>query len=348
MATIYDVAKEAHVSLATVSAVVNESAYVSPALKTRVAGAILKLGYQPNLLARSLATQRTHTLGMIVPNIANPFWPEVVRGVEDAAHAAGYTLLLASSDDDRAKEAVYLRLFLAKRVDGVLLTKAAGGLEADLVARLRSTRTAMVQLMRASTTLSGDKVLVDEEAGSYEGVAHLLRLGYRRVAMINGVEKVSTSRRRLAGYRRALRDAGVPFDSTLVAPGDFRVEGGYSAGLQLLKKKPDACFVGNYLMAVGFMRALRQYSLRCPEDVALVSCDDHPWLDSFHPRLTTVNLPKYELGQAGARALLDRLEPGEAPVSRRPRTVTLETTLCLRESCGCELKTRKPATRRHA
>lgn len=345
MATIYDVAKEAHVSLATVSAVVNESAYVSPALKTRVAGAIRKLGYQPNLLARSLATQRTRTLGMIVPNIANPFWPEVVRGVEDAAHATGYTLLLASSDDDRAKEAVYLRLFLAKRVDGVLLTKAAGGLDADLVARLRSTRTAMVQLMRASPTLSGDKVLVDEEEGSYEGVAHLLRLGYRRVAMLNGLENVSTSRRRLVGYRRALREAGVPFESTLVAQGDFRVEGGYSAGLQLLQKRPDACFVANYLMAVGFMRALRQYNLRCPDDVALVSCDDHPWLDSFHPRLTTVNLPKYELGQAGARALLDRLEPGDAPVSRRPRTVTLKTTLCLRESCGYELKTRKPAAR---
>ena len=343
MATIYDVAKEAHVSLATVSAVVNESAYVSPALKTRVAGAIRKLGYQPNLLARSLATQRTRTLGMIVPNIANPFWPEVVRGVEDAAHATGYTLLLASSDDERAKEAVYLRLFLAKRVDGVLLTKAAGGLDADLVARLRSTRTAMVQLMRASPTLSGDKVLVDEEEGSYEGVAHLLRLGYRRVAMLNGLENVSTSRRRLVGYRRALREAGVPFESTLVAQGDFRVEGGYSAGLQLLKKRPDACFVANYLMAVGFMRALRQYNLRCPDDVALVSCDDHPWLDSFHPRLTTVNLPKYELGQAGARALLDRLEPGDAPVSRRPRTVTLKTTLCLRESCGYELKTRRPA-----
>ena len=348
MATIYDVAKKAHVSLATVSAVVNESAYVSPGLKTRVAGAIRKLGYQPNLLARSLATQRTRTLGMIVPNIANPFWPEVVRGVEDAAHAAGYTLLLASSDDDRDKEAVYLRLFLAKRVDGVLLTKAAGGLHADLVAWLRSSRTAMVQLMRASPTLTGDKVLVDEEKGSYEGVGHLLRLGYRRVAMINGLERVSTSRRRLVGYRRALKAAGVPFDATLVAAGDFRVEGGYSAGVQLLENKPDACFVANYLMAVGFMRALRQCSLRCPDDVALVSCDDHPWLDSFHPRLTTVNLPKYELGKAGARALLDRLEPGDARVSRRPRTVTLETTLCVRESCGYELKTRRLAAGRSA
>ena len=123
MATIYDVAKEAGVSLATVSAVVNGTAYVSPGLKGRVTTAIQKLSYQPNLLARSLAKQQTHTIGVIVLNIANPFWPEVVRGIEDAAHSAGYTLLLASGDDDRAKEALYLRLFLAKRVDGLLITE---------------------------------------------------------------------------------------------------------------------------------------------------------------------------------------------------------------------------------
>ena len=182
VATIYDVAREAQVSLATVSAVINASAYVSPGLKNRVTSAIRKLEYQPNLLARSLATQQTRTLGMIAPNIANPFWPEVVRGVEDGAHAAGYTLLLASSDDDRAKESLYLRMFLAKRVDGLLLCKTAGGLDADIAARIRTTRTPLVQMMRSSRACAGDRVLVDEEGGSYEAVAHLLRLGYRRIA----------------------------------------------------------------------------------------------------------------------------------------------------------------------
>jgi LacI family transcriptional regulator len=337
MATIYDVAKAASVSLSTVSAVVNGSAYVSPGLKTRVNTAIAKLGYQPNLLARSLATQQTRTLGMIVPNIVNPFWPEVVRGVEDAAHAAGYTILLASNDDDRAKEALYLRMFLAKRVDGILLTKTAGGMDAELTRRLRATGTPIVQLMRSSASVGGDKVLCDEDEGSYQGVAHLLRLGCRHVGMINGLEKVSTSRRRLAGYRTALADAGVAFDASRVIHGDFRVESGYAAGVQLLKTRPDGMFIANYLMTVGFMRALRQYQLRCPEDVRIVTCDDHPWLDSFRPRLTTVNLPKYEMGQAGARALLERVVPGEKPVSKRPRTITLKTTLCLRESCGYEL-----------
>ena len=126
MPNIYDVAKTARVSVATVSAVVNGSAYVSPALKGRVEQAVTKLGYQPNLVARSLATQQSRTLGMIVPDIANPFFPEVVRGAEDAAHDAGYTLLIASSDNDTNKEEVYLRLFVAKRVDGIIFTKAPG------------------------------------------------------------------------------------------------------------------------------------------------------------------------------------------------------------------------------
>jgi len=279
---------------------------------------------------------------MIAPNIANPFWPDVVRGVEDAAHAAGYTLLLASSDDDRAKESLYLRMFLAKRVDGLLICKAAGSFEGDLAGRLRATRTPVVQLMRASTACAGDKVLVDEEGGSYEGVAHLLRLGYRRIAMINGVSHVSTSRNRLKGYRAALKDAGVPFDAALIAEGEFRVDPGYAAGIHLLKQKPDAFFIANYLMAVGFMRALRQYQLRCPDDIAVVTCDDYPWLDSFHPRLTTVNLPKYELGQAGARALIERIDPGDRPPPRRGRVITLKTTMCLRDSCGLERRRGRP------
>lgn len=340
MANIYDVAREARVSLATVSAVVNGSAYVSPGLKTRVTAAIQKLGYQPNLLARGLATQETRTLGMIAPNIANPFWPEVVRGVEDAAHAAGYTLLLASNDDDRAKEALYLRMFLAKRVDGLLLTKAAGPLDPGIAGLLRGARTPIVQVMRSTTALGGDKVVVDEREGVYEGVAHLLRMGRRRIAMINGVERVSTSARRLEGYRDALRHWKIELDPALVMHGDFRVESGYATGIQLLKQRPDAFFIANYLMAVGFMRALRQYQLRCPEDIAIVTCDDHPWLDSFHPRLTTVNLPKYELGRAAARLLVERLQPGDGPAPKRGQVVTLKTVLCLRESCGYELRRR--------
>jgi LacI family transcriptional regulator len=334
VANIYSVAKQARVSVATVSAVVNQTAYVSPQLRARVEAAIRKLGYQPNLMARSLAVRKSHMLGMIVPDIANPFWPEVVRGAEDKAHELGYTLLLSNSDDAPAKEELYLRLFLAKRVDGIILAKAPGALKPDLAAGLKKARIATTLLMRVHKGVDADAVLVDDKEGAYEGVAHLARLGHRRIGIIAGAKDFSTSRRRLEGYRQALKDSGLPSDPALVCVGNFRVDSGYAAGLDLLKKKPQAVFISNYLMAVGFMKAMRQYQLRCPQDVAIVTCDDHPWLDSFTPRLTTVNFPKYDVGAEAARLLVERLKNRERPIE----TVQLKSSLQIRDSCGYSLK----------
>jgi LacI family transcriptional regulator len=334
MPNIYDVAKRARVSVATVSAVLNDSAFVSADLKSRVQSAVAALGYHPNLLARSLAKQRTQTLGMIVPDIANPFFPEVVRGAEDVAHAAGYTLLIASSDNDVRKEEVYLRLFLSKRVDGVILTKAPGAMAADLQRAFATAGVPIVLLARTVAGFATDAVELDDRGAAYEGVSHLLRLGYRRVAFVGGLHGASTSRRRLDGYKAALRDAGIKLDPALVVEGDFRVESGYREGLQLLKSRPDAVFVANYLMTVGFMEALRQYRLRCPDDFALVTCDDYPWMDSFSPRLTTIDLPKRDLGAAAAQLLLERMVKKQG----RPRTVQLKNAMRVRESCGCALR----------
>jgi LacI family transcriptional regulator len=339
MATIYDVARRAGVSAATVSAVVNGTAYVSPALKARVAEAVDELHYHPNPVARSLAQQRTRTIGMVALNITNPFWPAVVRGVEDAARARGYELLLANSDDDPEKEAQCLRLFLAKRVDGLLLTKAAGRLPADLLGQLKASKVPLVQLMRIGAGLRTDVVTVDEEEGAYEAVSHLLRLGYRRIGMLNG-PAVSTSERRLDGFRAALQAWGRPFDPALVVTSDFRVEAGYDDGITLLRRQPDAVFVANYLMVVGFMQALRQYQIRCPEDIGIVTCDDHPWLESFEPRLTTINLPKYEIGHRAAELLIEALAPAGGRRRRALQTVTLRTSLRIRASCGFELRAR--------
>jgi LacI family transcriptional regulator len=338
MANIYDVARLAKVSVATVSAVVNESAYVSAPLKARVQAAVRKLGYQPNLLARSLAKQRSHMLGMVVPDIANPFWPEVVRGAEDRAHEAGYTLLLANTDDDPAKEEMYLNLFLSKRVDGVLYTKAPGRLDAGLVARLEEAHMPLVQVSRLAAGLAADSVLLDDRDAAHEGVSHLLRLGYKRVGMIGGLAGVTPSDRRLQGYKKALAEWGRPFDKALFFQGDYRVTSGYQAGLALLKRKMDAVFISNYVMAVGFMRALRQYQLRCPQDVAVVTCDDHSWMDSFTPRLTTINFPKHELGVEACRVLLERLADRERPL----QALQLKSSLSIRESCGYNLRTSEP------
>ena len=334
MANIYDVARRARVSVATVSAVLNDSAFVSADLKTRVQEAVATLRYQPNPLARSLAKQRTQTFGMIVPDIANPFFPEVVRGAEDVARAAGYALLIASSDNDTRKEELYLRLFLAKRVDGIILTKAPGRLPTELQRALTKSGIPVVLLARTVAGFSTDAVELDDKGAAYEGVSHLLRLGYRRVGFTGGLRGASTSCRRLDGYKAALRDWKIKLDPALVAEGDFRVESGYRAGLDLLKGRPDAVFVANYLMTVGFMEALRQYRLRCPEDVALVTCDDYPWMDSFSPRLTTIDLPKRELGAAAAQLLIERI----GSKGGRMRTIKLKNAMRVRESCGCALR----------
>jgi LacI family transcriptional regulator len=335
MANIYDVAKDAQVSVATVSAVVNDSTYVSPRLKARVAAAIRKLGYQPNLLARSLAKQRSHMLGMVVPDIANPFWPDVVRGAENVAQASGYTLLVASSDDDTTKEQRYLKLFLAKRVDGLLLTKAPGPFSEAMAQHLARTDVPLIQVSRLFTDAGVDAVLMDDQDAAFESVSHLLRLGYRRVGMVSGVPGVTPSERRLLGYKRALKAFKRPFDRNLHYAGDFRLPSGYEAGLALLKRKPDAVFISNYQMAVGFMKALRQYQLRCPDDVAIVTCDDHAWMDEFQPRLTTVNFPKHEIGAEAARLLIARVENRDRPVESRQ----LRSSLTIRESCGYSLRT---------
>jgi LacI family transcriptional regulator len=344
MSNIYDVAKRARVSVATVSAVLNDTAFVSADLRTRVQAAVAALGYHPSLLARGLAKQRTQTLGMIVPDIANPFFPEVVRGAEDVAHAAGYTLVIASSDNDRQKEEVYLRLFLAKGVDGIILTKAPGPMPPDVQRAFVKAGVPIALLARTVTGLAADAVELDDKAAAFEGVTHLLRLGYRRVAFIGGLRGASTSRKRLEGYKAALRAAGVPLASPLVAEGDFRVDSGYREGLQLLKLRPEAVFVANYLMTVGFMRALHQYRLRCPEDIALVTCDDYPWMDLFSPRLTTIDLPKRELGSATAQLLLERIAKKRGPA----RTVMLKNALRVRESCGCALRLASGAAATHA
>jgi LacI family transcriptional regulator len=342
MPNIYDVAKRARVSVATVSAVLNDSAFVSADLKSRVQSAVAALGYQPNLLARSMARQKTQTLGMIVPDIANPFFPEVVRGAEDVAHAAGYTLLISSSDNDLPKEEVYLRLFLAKRVDGVILTKAPGRMPRELQRAYARARVPVVLLARTVAGFVTDAVELDDKGAAFDGVTHLVRLGYRRIGFVGGLRGASTSRKRLEGYKAALRAANIPIEPALVTEGDFHVESGYRAGLELLKRRPDAVFIANYLMTVGFMEALRQYRMSCPEDVALVTCDDYPWIDSFSPRLTTIDLAKRELGAAAAQLLVERIAKGKG----RARIITLKNALRVRESCGCGLRAGKQAQAR--
>ncbi len=335
--SIYDVAHAARVSVFTVSAVINKKGRVSPTLSRRVEDAVRKLNYRPNLLARSLANQKTHTIGIVVTDIANPFFPAIVRAAEDSAQGAGYSILLCNSDDKEAKEAQYLELLLSKRVDGIILNKTPGKLSVSQRQMLADANVPIVLLMRASPGLRTDLVQTDDEAGAFESVSHLARIGYKRIGLVSGPMNVSNARARGQGYHRALKVNGLKYHAELSFEGDYRLDSGHRAGLALLPRRPDAVLVTNYLMAVGFMSAADEIGMRCPEDFAMVSFDDYPWLGCFRPKLSTVELPKYELGATAVRLLLDRIEGKRT----RPVTITLTPQLRVRESCGFMLHSPK-------
>lgn len=307
MSNIYDVAKQAGVSVATVSAVINSSSYVSPALRDKVERAISSLHYSPNLLARSLAQRKTHTIGVLIPDIANPFFPEIVRGAEDKAKEAGYTIILGNSDNQLSKEEVYLNLFLSKRVDGILLVKAIGDMSTALFEKLRSGGPPIVLVDREYPHLQADTVVADDCGGADAAVRHLLKLGHRRIGMLAGIPGISTTIGRSLGYRQALESKKIPYDPVLVVHGDYGIEAGYKAGLQLLEQNPTAVFVTNCLMTAGFMKALEKKKLRCPEDISLISYDDLIWNEVFSPKLSCIEQPKYQLGYRSTEILFSRI-----------------------------------------
>src|SRR6202158_3196455 len=273
-ASIYDVARESGVSVFTVSAVVNKKSHVGKGLRERVEAAIRKLNYRPNLIARSLANQRTHTIGMIVPDIGNPLFPLVVRGAEDAAQKHGYNLLLCNSDDSLDKEEKAIELLLSKRVDGILLTKAAEDFRPSLRQMIKEVGIPFVLVMRTYPKLTKDAVITDDYQGAYDAVCHLARSGRRRIGLVSGPLKVSNAVARWQGFHDALKASGLAFEQELVVEGDYRIESGYRAGHALLSHRPDGIYVANHLMTVGLLKAAEEMGLRCPEDFGFVRFDD--------------------------------------------------------------------------
>jgi LacI family transcriptional regulator len=338
-ASIYDVARESGVSVFTVSEVVNKKSHVTKKLRDRVEKTIRKLNYRPNLIARSLAKQKTHTIGMIVPDIANPFFPMVVRGAEDAAQKHGYNLLLCNSDDSLEKEERAIELLLSKRVDGILLTKAVGDFRAPLRQMIKEVKIPFVLVMRTFPKLTADAVITDDYQGAYDAVCHLARAGRRRIGLISGPLKVSNAVARWQGFHDSLKAMGLPFEKELIVEGDYRIESGYRAGHALLSHRPDGIYVANHLMTVGLLKAAEEMGLGCPEDFGLVSFDDYPWLGIFRPRLTTVELPKHQLGSEAAELLIKRISGDRSKTVLRK----LQPELRIRESCGFALHVSRAA-----
>jgi LacI family transcriptional regulator len=325
MTTIYDVARRSGVSPATVSRVLSGRRNVDPHLSEKVRAAVAELGYRPNGVARNLRRASTNLWAVVISDIENPFFTSLVRGLEDVAQTEGYHVVLCNSDEDPAKEAAYASAVLTEQMAGVVISPSSSP---DGVMQLHEARTPMVLIDRRVEGVEADTVLVDNEHGAAEGVGHLIEGGYSRIACITGPRRVSTAMDRLAGYRTALRTAGIRYQKDLVRYADFREAGGFAAMESLLElpEPPEALFVANNLMTVGALECLAKRGLRAPDDIAVVGFDDIPWADLVVPSLTTVAQPTYELGRTAGLLLKDRI----ASPGRPPSTVTLRTELHVR------------------
>lgn len=337
--TIKDVAAHASVSVATVSAVMNGNKYVSPELEQRVRASIDALGYMRNSMARGLKTQVSHTIELIIPDIANPFFTNISRGVEDVANAHHYALILGNTDEDPQKELNYIQLLNGKRADGVIIATTAKGHE--LAPSWPLHHFPIVSIDRSLFHLGIDTVLVDNRHGARMAIEHLICLGHRRIGIVTGIPGIAPTDERLAGYKEALAAHDIPIDPALIVVSQARVGGGEQGAWQLLAETPErptALFLMDGTMVIGALQAIAKLGLRCPEDVALVGFDDFVWAPVMHPHLTVVSQPTYEIGHIAAQLLFERLKHPQ----REPREVRLQTHLIVRESCGAALEGMKP------
>lgn len=327
MATISDVAALAGVSTATVSRALNGKATVDPELSARVLAAAEELGYRPNGPARNLRKQETAVLALIISDVENPFFTAIARGVEDVAHAAGYSLVLCNSDDEHAKEREYVDVALQERVAGVLLSPTGNADTAELLERHT---TPVVAVDRPLPEGRSDTVLLNNRPAAKEATLHLAERGYRRIGCLPGPSGVLTADERLAGYRDGLRAAKLPSSTSLVRRSRFKAEGARDSARSLLTQAdpPDAVLVANNVMAVGVLETLAELGLRPGRDVGVLAFDDAPWTTLLDPPLTVVAQPAYDMGAVAAQLLLDRLsDPGGAPT-----TQTLSANLVIRGS----------------
>ena len=336
MPNITDVAREAGVSIATVSRVVNDNGYpVRAETRAQVEEAVKRLGFRPNDLARGLMQKRTRTVGLLVPDLANPYYPEIARGVEDVASEHLYALVFCNTDRRADKTEYYVKTLLEKRMDGIII--AGGGTDFTEASTAFAEYGAPVVFIGRHGE-GGNSVQISNAAAARDATAHLTMLGHNRIAFLAGPLALTSVQDRLEGYRAGLDDAGIPFDPQLLREGDFGERAGYQAAQELLAQpqRPTAIFAANDLMAIGAIAATRDAGLDVPTDVSVVGFDGIALASYVRPALSTVAIPTYELGAAATRMLLELIDGKQHPEPEPPegRTVWLPTELVVRESSG--------------
>lgn len=317
-------------SIATVSRVINNDPKVSKETVLKVQASIKALDYKPNRVAQRLrsSNSKTKLLGLIIPDIQNPFFVDVVRGVEDYAYRNNFAVMIGNFGQDEKKEKLYLDIFQSENIDGLIVAPIHGKDEG--IENLVKNGIPVVCIDRGLTDIEVDIVKVDNELGAFNAVDHLLSIGHRRIAFISGNFKIPTYTGRLEGYKKALRKYGIPFDEKLV----FAKNADYKSGFDLanlileLEERPTAVFSGNNLLTLGALEAIHSKNIKIPEEISIIGFDDMPWSISLNPPLTAVRQPGFDIGRKAAEMLYERI----ANPSKKNESVILDTELMIRKS----------------
>lgn len=328
-ASIKDVAKEAGVSIATVSRVLNDIDVVNEDTKAKVKDAIAKLGYRPNIVARSLKTQRTKTVGIIIPDISNQFYPEIVRGAEDVANIYDYNIMLCNTDLDKEKEIEYLKILKEKMCDGILYM--SNSLQQDIIELLNELMLPTVLIENTDSTGRIPSVSIDNEKAAFDGVNYLISKGNKKIAYV-GADKAynSVSAARFAGYERALKENKIIIDDSLIAFSGKKAKSGLDGITKMLEKTSfDAVFCTEDEVAMGVINGLREKGISVPGQVDVIGFDNIYSSSIFYPKLTTVAQPMYDMGSVGMRMLIKVINNNELEI----KNYILDHEIIERSSC---------------
>ncbi|MBK5502229.1 LacI family DNA-binding transcriptional regulator [Peribacillus sp. TH14] len=330
MATIKDVAREAKVSISTVSRVLNMSGYTSEKTKEKVLNAVKKLDYKGSLLAAAMIKKQTLTLGLIIPDIKNIFHSDLTRAVEDGANSHGFNIFLCNTDNNLQKEAEYIHLLIAKGVDGIIFSSPEVKDKNIKEVKEKFPELPIVILGSKFHTLTVNEILVDNFDGGYNATSHLLELGHKDIAFISGGIDSYSSIQRHKGYKFALNESGIPINDDFVIFDRFYIESGYKNALKLLQKskRPTAIFAGSDSIAVGIYKAARELNIKIPEQLSIVGFDDSQYAEILSPMLTTIHIPIKEMGQRAIEIIVKSIK--EKQIFKE--TLVLYPTFIERES----------------
>jgi LacI family transcriptional regulator/LacI family repressor for deo operon, udp, cdd, tsx, nupC, and nupG len=331
MASMNDVAKRAGVSIATVSRVLNNSSSVNDGTRIKILKAIKELKYQPSRVAKRLRSKGGpgNLLGVLIPDIQNPFYVDVLRGIEDIAYKNNYVIIVCNFSQDEKREAMYLDILESEAIDGLIAAPAS---EDDIrVKKIVQNGLPVVCVDRGLNGVDVDVVWVNNDAGAFSAVDYLAKAGYTRIGHIAGLPTIPSSRLREVGYKRALTENNLIFDPQWLVHGNST----YKSGVELAEKllslptPPDALFTGNNLITLGALETIHKRKLQIPQDIAIIGFDDMNWANSLNPPLTAVRQPAYEIGQRAGELLIQRIRDPK----RTPIQMTLNSELMVRGSC---------------